>query len=84
MFCIPRLEDVYTISFYEQSDLLPPCRLFYNVHSLIGLCILTSDFNYFKLTELQTSRMDSVAVRKIAVVLHAMVLATLELKTVDH
>lgn len=84
MFCIPRVEDVCTISFYEQSDLLPPCWLFYNVHSLIGLRILTSDFNYFKLTELQTSHMESVAVKKIAMVLHATVLATQELKTGDY
>lgn len=53
MFCIPRLEYVYTISFHENSD-LPPALMFvvYKVHSFIELCLLTPEFNYFRFTEL--------------------------------
>lgn len=35
MFCVPQLEAVNTVSFYEKCDLLFPCCVFYNDHSFI-------------------------------------------------
>lgn len=52
MFSIPWLEAVNSVSFYDKSDLLPPCWVFYNDHSLIELHILIPGFNYFKFIEL--------------------------------